>query len=70
MRPNVTVDNVPEASYFLAARLCNVKSSHHSGYDKSIVFCLFACCPLKKSLRVSVQCKWNANLDLRCASQS
>ena len=53
----MTVDYVPEASYFLAARLRDVKSSYHSGYDKGHIFCLFRCCPLKKSLRVPVQCK-------------
>jgi len=60
---------VPEASYFLAAFLCNVKSSYHSGYNKGHVFCLLGCYPLKKSLRVPVKCKKNVNLYLKCASQ-
>jgi hypothetical protein len=69
MRPRVTADYVPEASYFLAAFLCNTKSSYNSGYDKGHVFWLLGCCPLKKSLRVPVKCKKNVNLYLKCASQ-
>jgi hypothetical protein len=57
MHPNLTVDYVPEASYLLAARLCNVKSSYHSGYEKAHIFCISDCCPVKKLLRVPMQCK-------------
>lgn len=70
VRPNLTVDCVPEASYFLVERLCNVKSSYHSGYDKGHVFCLLGYCPLKKSLRLAVKCKKNVKLFLNCGSQS